>query len=861
MADDQIFVDGELFLARTEEQNQFRQALRVALNTDKSDGAPYVFLIHGQDGIGKSKMIRRLRDIAARETPFEATTQTMLVDVTVERRKLPKQKDQLSTAQISRVFSMLYQAARDAGWGHQFSDYQAALRQLNRAEKSFIESVEAEAWGHQFSALRWFEADELGRLVRLQDLPEAKRLGVDSSTIDALAKAQGLDPAVARQALSWVSSRVQLEEDEDEILLAPNATFAKRLAIGFSKIAQTKPLVILLDSYENIGSDDPWVREVITNASSRVVWVIASSEDFEVTESELTTVPFDRQFRDHLTPCNLEALSDENVSAYLYSRAPDRLVTRASVEKIFDLSSGVPLAVQLCGDMWAGGVPVDDIVHGLSPEAPTSETIDQLSVRFLEYCTDPDDRRALVYLAIQPGPNDTILADVLQPGRGSFELRELLRRLAARYNSIYVNGGVKLHPAVRNALGRFLLRRRIRISEEVKAIAARASAAMEKSRAQLESSMARLEDRFENTEWRECMLDGLHWMFLDNEFNAWRQVTRDFVDALGYDVENAVNQLKTIDRIDMILSKNGRQRFQIFKVTMSLVQFEWDEDYEVTSESLDRNMESLAELERWLSRYGDKEIFAAERRAILDIRRGEIYFNHRRFDDALRVLLKAEKNVPPSGDSLNRQLAQNFERVGEQLAWRRKGHEIIEALPSPSAETSLKKSIALGNRKAKTYHSVGAVQEKLGKLEAALENLLQTVTLNPDNLLAWHDLGNVYRKQSLFDKAVPAYRRAIEIEPAHFRSRLYLAVCFRSLKDRDGFNDALGEMKSMSEGENEYNQACFQALAHQIQPALENLRIAIQQNQATRDNLINDPCFESIRGNQEFQTLIVTIPA
>ena len=53
MADDHLLVDGELFLARREEQNLFRQALREALSRDTASQNAPVFLAIGGVGMGK----------------------------------------------------------------------------------------------------------------------------------------------------------------------------------------------------------------------------------------------------------------------------------------------------------------------------------------------------------------------------------------------------------------------------------------------------------------------------------------------------------------------------------------------------------------------------------------------------------------------------------------------------------------------------------------------------------------------------------------------------------------------------------------------------------------------------------------
>lgn len=64
MASPHIYVDEEIFLGRIEEQERFREALRSLLAGRKDDDLPFVFLLYGEGGMGKTKLARRLRDIA-----------------------------------------------------------------------------------------------------------------------------------------------------------------------------------------------------------------------------------------------------------------------------------------------------------------------------------------------------------------------------------------------------------------------------------------------------------------------------------------------------------------------------------------------------------------------------------------------------------------------------------------------------------------------------------------------------------------------------------------------------------------------------------------------------------------------------
>ncbi len=543
----------------------------------------------------------------------------------------------------------------------------------------------------------------------------------------------------------------------------------------------------------------------------------------------------------------LEPFSEEHVAQYLHERTPDRLVTRNSVEKIFRLTRGVPLAMQLAGDLWAGGVPISEITDNIPQDADEDTTIEILSQRLLEYCYDPVDKVTLILLAIQPRPSEQTLTSVIQPSRGNFELRTRIRKLRSRYKSIRSNGSIYLHPIIAANLGKFLLRRRIRISEDVKGIATRAARETLKARVHKEDNFPRLEDRFENQDWRDIMLENLHWLFMHNEFDGWRQVNRDFVDALGYDLAHAKNIIEVVERIETILSNNGRQRLEIYQSGLATQLANRAGEAPQSLNELDGQVSLLAELERWLTRYGEKDEYASERRAILDIRRGELFYWYGQYEDALKMYLKAEKNLPNRGEVLRRQLARDYERVGERLAWVRDGYRIVRAEPSPRAETSLKKAISLGRRRAMSFHALGAIQEKLGKLDTALENLLQAVTLNPDNRDAWFDLGNVYRKHELMAKALPAYKRAVGLDPEFVRGRLNLAAMYRHQNEDEAFEKEIAVLGRLVRDEDAYVQACYQSLTDQPERALEILEVVIQENKINIDDIRQDPCFESLK--------------
>ena len=141
----------------------------------------------------------------------------------------------------------------------------------------------------------------------------------------------------------------------------------------------------------------------------------------------------------------------------------------------------------------------------------------------------------------------------------------------------------------------------------------------------------------------------------------------------------------------------------------------------------------------------------------------------------------------------------------------------------------------------------------MGKYEAALENLLQTVTMSPDNELAWNDLGDIYRNQDLFEKAIPAYRRAVEINLNFLYSRLAMALCYQKMEQMVEYRTEMEASEALIGDQDFFLRACYEAVSGNQAAALENLKLASEHNQIARDQMQRNPCFDSLRGHPEFE--------
>lgn len=71
---------------------------------------------------------------------------------------------------------------------------------------------------------------------------------------------------------------------------------------------------------------------------------------------------------------------------------------------------------------------------------------------------------------------------------------------------------------------------------------------------------------------------------------------------------------------------------------------------------------------------------------------------------------------------------------------------------------------------------LGIAYHRAGDLDAAQENLLKAIELNPDHPVALNELGIVYRKTGRFAEARQSYEAALAVYPGYHYARRNLAI-------------------------------------------------------------------------------------
>ena len=140
MPDQPIFVDNTPFFGRVEEQKQFIAALQDVLNQPASETLPYIFLLYGDGGIGKTTLAKRFRDIVA-ERPFRGKFQLLWIDWEDERRRYASLQVGRENISPEVVFDVIHAVAVRQQWGTHFEKYQKAIEGRAEAGKKCVEAV------------------------------------------------------------------------------------------------------------------------------------------------------------------------------------------------------------------------------------------------------------------------------------------------------------------------------------------------------------------------------------------------------------------------------------------------------------------------------------------------------------------------------------------------------------------------------------------------------------------------------------------------------------------------------------------------------------------------------------------------
>ncbi len=452
-----IYVNRRLFLGRVEEQEQFRAALKKTLHPPRGETLPYVVLLYGDGGVGKTTLAHRFLDIARNEPPFEGKVYTLYLDWEAERERDTRLRVGREHIDAETVFDTLYTAVQRQGWAKKhFQAYREALEKRKEAERQAAAALSSGEGRDDMAALRSAGAETLAKLLRVS-LPIGESGEKLAQTFLEAGIRVGAEQAAALRGKLEARLRARLGVELYDLYVNPHEMLARALADGFRRLSHRRAVLVVLDTYEIVDRADPWLRLVLQAAGPRLLWLLGGRDNLRDSRpyGKCYFHGYAEDWPRRLLAYDLGQLALRDVRTYFDATVPDRPLSQEAARAIAQATRGVPLALVTAAEMWAKDVALEAIVGQEDAPAPGGEIARRMVERYLLHAVESEDRRALYALALARGDLDLLRALLAPEGDVPFDLEAELRRLERDYASVMVSEG-RLHDVAQDFFARHL---------------------------------------------------------------------------------------------------------------------------------------------------------------------------------------------------------------------------------------------------------------------------------------------------------------------------------------------------------------------------------------------------------------------
>jgi tetratricopeptide (TPR) repeat protein len=831
----------KIFVGRETELEQFHQALgkrgllRQLLHLPGRDVHSRVFLPHGIGGIGKTWLSQRCLGEADKEG-----WATIKVDWDRADYR-PSEPDQLMDIVAERIRSRLGEKAIKPYWktrtqARQVRDRVTRYRQENQ-----------EKWQNIVNSIS-------GMTEAAAGLARGKKVGAAAGgAMEKAGSFVGEGAALLAQAedafIDWLIEREKLNPEDKSLYRNPETELADRLVDAFVTAARRRPLVVLFDTCEELSLRlEEWLRDAIvcpTVQRDVALMFIVVGRFNQYVGREVEYADGNRRYikgyADRLSDpppiaWDLSRFADPEIIEYLKAR--DLEPTEELVELVQELARGVPFAVQLVTDALCDlGVErvredfVSEDVDLLSPQ----QMVTRVVRRFLSYCVDAQDRNRVRALAVLRRTDPEALRRIWKLEE-STSPQSVLADLEARYS--FVQTGGQLHDVVRDFLQDDL---RGTDRERAHRLGRLAADYYRPLWEQTTADIERLDEQVADPRWRKQTLDLLNALCWGSEDRVIYFAAARIIETMQFDLGFSRVLLKLTrefrEPVDWWSGRHHRVLNLLTRIVEGGPKEEW------------------AGLEGFMGQVEELDLDDAHQ-CILHLWQGRNLSRRNKHNEALAALKQARRYLPEEGPALKRQLGEAFKSIGERLAWRRRRGEVVDSLPSEKAAFAFAQAIDLGIENASVYHALGAVQIRLEQPEASLENRKRAVEVDPEYASAWNGLGIVYRAQGRYEEAIAAYQRAIDLDPEDAAFQASFAAVCRELGREKDYEQHIRRARELMANESDYNKACIESIAGNIDAALDHLAKALERAPGLRDWARRDPDLAFIRDDPRFQALV-----
>ena len=541
---------GELFLARADEVRRFSEALDAVRDEASGEGWPTIVLVHGLGGIGKSSLLRHLRQT------IDNSEAVAWLDFEDERRLRPVAFGGDAGPGLTTVLDTVMRACLEAMKPHRdlkvaqdaFDDYRVAVARLpvmlDQIRGALAEAQQTGLAKEDIVALEK-SAVAVAALVAQQPVAIPAAVGA--------ASALGQSALARAGFFRRLAGAPKVAADDYAFVADPQRALARTFGECVATLSGYRPLVVFLDTSEIVLAQLPWLREAMHAAGGRTLWVIGARLEAEQSaEADSESAAFVRQVpSDKLRLIALTRFDDETVRRYLENRVPGRTFDDGDVDRVSRFTKGLPLAVSLVADLLVKEATLDEacaeVQRPTDSFAPVTagQVVSALARRFLTHTERLQDDRSkqdlhrILCLAIANG-YPTRDPQVLKALWNTDEdLFDACRALASRHDFV-LSGSFRLHDDVRDALRADLMEpvSHMRIEEACR----RATEVLQASLAQRRTILPTLQSQLKDEKYLATVLDYVWYSFWTSTETGWRAALT-ILPILAVTDESAANSL------------------------------------------------------------------------------------------------------------------------------------------------------------------------------------------------------------------------------------------------------------------------------------------------------------------------------
>jgi tetratricopeptide (TPR) repeat protein len=718
-----------------------------------------IFLVHGIGGIGKSWLTRRCLDLA----------EGMPIDLPDNLPILTLYEDVSHGAPVLEPVHLL-DRLRDhldqAGYRVHLAGYRQAQAEL----PGLVDRVMRYQFEHREL---WDDSLRIAAELVARSNPEAGHrsyadISLAFSHVSG-AEATGKDASTLARAYDLLLERMESEQilDTTEVALFrnPPAAQAAQLADALKHISRLRPLVIGLDNLELIVSLEPLIRDclVLPTNHAPIIWLLSSR--YNLADERLVEINAEQRiykgYRDLLgenppVVWDMSIFGDADLRDYLQAESERRrislVVDDPLVEAVKSTSSGVPLVVEMVADALFT-MDRDDFLRDFALDDKSllpGDRLDRITSRFLRYClTQAEDLARVQAMALLRKGSDAPALAAVWNLSGTQSVPEVFAGLRARYAFVLPEG---LHDAVYE-----FVRRQLRTTRQANEFRDRLShRAVNHYRAKWQALHDQFDDptlRVRDPNWQRSTRDLVNALLWHSPDEAVTFLLPRFVEGLGFDRPFSNGLLIQAEEFltGSIATFSQSYANLLHRMRMGLQDIEWvfDEPGEAIGAMVDMLLEAPNLDPLHLS--------------ILYLWQGNWLAENGHYDAALTAYFEADQHRSADAAGLGRQLARAFYELSSRFLW---PESAAETVPSEPGLQAAQRAVELDPEHGAAWFNLGVALDYLGQLEKSVPAYERAIEIEP-RPVHYNNLGDVYSALGREDEAESAFESALELEPTY----------------------------------------------------------------------------------------------